>query len=380
MMPMTPSGTRTRWMRRPFGRVHSASTVPTGSGSAAMSSTPRAIASTRAASSCSRSSIARAESGGRRRAHVARVGGEDLGLARAQRAPPIACSARLRCSPLDERQHALRRDRVAADAAASVCAMASSVVTSAPGRRGGSSRRGHDSRESPRAPGCGGRTMRRGVLARVGAQAARDLGAVRVAHDDRVAAVEAALDPRDAGRQQALAAAQRLRRAGVDVQRARGLAACPRSTACARSSARPAPGTRCSARRPRCAAADAARDPRRCTCCSPPRPRSCRRALGGHAAGTHVGGRAARHRLDLGRDAGHSGMNSRLRVARRIGGVEAVDVGQQHQAVGARHLRDARGQPVVVAVADLGGGHGVVLVDDRDRAELAAACRACCAR
>ena len=28
MMPMTPSGTRTRWIFRPLGRVHSALTLP----------------------------------------------------------------------------------------------------------------------------------------------------------------------------------------------------------------------------------------------------------------------------------------------------------------------------------------------------------------
>ena len=57
------------------------------------------------------------------------------------------------------------------------------------------------------------------------------------------------------------------------------------------------------------------------------------------------------------------------RVAARVGGVEAVDVGQQHQLVGLHHLGDARGQPVVVAEADFGGGDGVVLVDHRDAAE-----------
>ena len=46
------------------------------------------------------------------------------------------------------------------------------------------------------------------------------------------------------------------------------------------------------------------------------------------------------------------------------------DVRQQQQAVGARHLRDPRREPVVVAVADLGGRHRVVFVDDRQRAEL----------
>ena len=57
-------------------------------------------------------------------------------------------------------------------------------------------------------------------------------------------------------------------------------------------------------------------------------------------------------------------------VLARVGGVEPVDVRQQDQRVGAGHLGDAGGQPVVVAEADLGGGDGVVLVDDGDAAEL----------
>ena len=57
-------------------------------------------------------------------------------------------------------------------------------------------------------------------------------------------------------------------------------------------------------------------------------------------------------------------------------GVEPVDVGEQHQAVGADHGGDARRQPVVVAVADLGGRHRVVLVDDRHRAASSGASRA----
>ena len=55
MMPITPNGTRMRAMSSPLGRVQRASTVPIGSGWAATSSSPRAIASTRAASSASRS-------------------------------------------------------------------------------------------------------------------------------------------------------------------------------------------------------------------------------------------------------------------------------------------------------------------------------------
>ena len=59
---------------------------------------------------------------------------------------------------------------------------------------------------------------------------------------------------------------------------------------------------------------------------------------------------------------------SRRCVAAGRRGVEAVDVGEQHQAVGAHHAGDAGREAVVVAVADLGGGHRVVLVDDGDRA------------
>ena len=63
-------------------------------------------------------------------------------------------------------------------------------------------------------------------------------------------------------------------------------------------------------------------------------------------------------------------MNLALGVERRRRGVEPVDVGEQHQQVGAHHRRHARGQPVVVAVADFGGRHRVVLVDDRHRLHL----------
>ena len=55
MMPITPSGTRTREICKPFGRVQVAMTSPTGSGSAAISRKPFAIAATRASFSISRS-------------------------------------------------------------------------------------------------------------------------------------------------------------------------------------------------------------------------------------------------------------------------------------------------------------------------------------
>ena len=73
----------------------------------------------------------------------------------------------------------------------------------------------------------------------------------------------------------------------------------------------------------------------------------------------------AGHGLDLGRDRADLFDELRHRVLVRIGAKQPFDVGQQDQAVGARHLRDARGQPVVVAVADFRRGNGVVLVDDR---------------
>src|SRR3954471_6011487 len=55
MMPTTPSGTRTRSIVMPFGRVHRSVTMPTGSGRSRMTSTPSAMAATRLSSSVSRS-------------------------------------------------------------------------------------------------------------------------------------------------------------------------------------------------------------------------------------------------------------------------------------------------------------------------------------
>src|SRR6185437_2237687 len=73
--------------------------------------------------------------------------------------------------------------------------------------------------------------------------------------------------------------------------------------------------------------------------------------------------------LDLGADLAQLGDVARGRVAARVAGVEPVDVGQQHQRIGADHLRDARAEPVVVAEANLRGRHRVVFVDDGHRAE-----------
>ena len=90
----------------------------------------------------------------------------------------------------------------------------------------------------------------------------------------------------------------------------------------------------------------------------------------GSSAAREFGAHVARHRLDLRCDCRYNVQALRIRVLRGRGRVKPVDVGQEHEAVGRYHAGDARGEPVVVAVADFGSGHGVVLVHDRDRAQL----------
>jgi hypothetical protein len=53
-----------------------------------------------------------------------------------------------------------------------------------------------------------------------------------------------------------------------------------------------------------------------------------------------------------------------------IGGEEALGVGEQEQQVGGHEVRHQRSKAVVVAVADLVVGHGVVLVDHGHHAEV----------
>jgi hypothetical protein len=60
--------------------------------------------------------------------------------------------------------------------------------------------------------------------------------------------------------------------------------------------------------------------------------------------------------------------------------VQAVDVGKEQQGVGADQRGHQRGERVVVADADLLGGDGVVLVDDRQQRRCRAAPRTCCGR
>ena len=52
-----------------------------------------------------------------------------------------------------------------------------------------------------------------------------------------------------------------------------------------------------------------------------------------------------------------------------VGGVQALQIGEQHEHGGTDVVGDEGGEAVVVAVADLVAGDGVVLVDDRHRAQ-----------
>ena len=209
-----------------------------------------------------------------------------------------------------------------------------------------------------------------GVDAGIGDQPAAQLAAVGRADDHRVAALEAALDARDAGRQQALAGRQRLLGAGVDVDVALRLEL-PGDPALARRH-RIGVGEEPGARR---ALADRAQRVEHLAAgdhhVRAGAERDLRRLdLGAHAALRQLGAGVAGHGLDLRRDGGDDVEARRIGVGVGRRRVEPVDVGQQHEAIGRHHGGDARRQAVVVAVADLGRRHRVVLVDDRHGLEV----------
>ena len=81
-------------------------------------------------------------------------------------------------------------------------------------------------------------------------------------------------------------------------------------------------------------------------------------------------GGAARDLLELVVDLGHLLDQRRLGVVARIGAEQAGGVGQEHEQVGPEQVRDQGRQTVVVPETDLVVGDGVVLVHDRDDAEL----------
>ena len=75
-------------------------------------------------------------------------------------------------------------------------------------------------------------------------------------------------------------------------------------------------------------------------------------------------------RVDLGRQLLDIGDVLRVRVLAWVGGIDPVDIGQQDQQVRTDQLGYTGGEPVVVAIADLVGDDGVILVDDRHRAHV----------
>ena len=96
----------------------------------------------------------------------------------------------------------------------------------------------------------------------------------------------------------------------------------------------------------------------------------CRNAgslnLGSHAAAADVRTRFTRHCLHFARDAGDLRNVLGPGILARVRRVEPINIGQQHERVGHNELRDARCEPVVVAITDFIGGDRVILVDDRD--------------
>ena len=158
MIPMTPIGTETRWIRSPLGRSHSPSRRPSGSSRAATCSTPAAIAPTRPGSRARRSSRAPLSPDSRAAAISAALASR-IAASSSRMAAAATRSAR-RLVSADEAASACAAALASAPSAAILAAMSRSVsrlraasamlTVVAPrrarDRRGGSSRRGHGSR------------------------------------------------------------------------------------------------------------------------------------------------------------------------------------------------------------------------------------------
>src|SRR5579883_488926 len=332
MMPMTPSGTLTREISRPLGRVHRANTAPTGSWRAATSSRPCAIASTRFSSSLSRSII----------------------VAESERPPPSARSRRLAS------RIAARSPRIvdAAFRSASVfCSAGARASSDAACRAAAPIARISAESRSPPSPGEGGgwsvpaesfafmakplahheiiamdhlvaSTVAEdrldftafvagngtGVIARIGGETAAELAPVAPAHHHRVAPLEASLDCDHAGGQKAGATLQGRRRAVIDGQYAHGIERAGDPTLARRArlgrGEEPGRGRAGLDGRQRMAAASA-RDHHAAA-----RGHGDARGdeLRHHAAGAVAAGCLAAHRFDLARELAHFGEMPRRRV------------------------------------------------------------------
>ena len=92
--------------------------------------------------------------------------------------------------------------------------------------------------------------------------------------------------------------------------------------------------------------------------------------FGRHTARTDARRGPCRHRIDACIHFANFRNKFRRRVLTRIGGVQSINVRQQDEALGARHLGHARGESVIISVADFGRRHRIVLVDDGDGTEI----------
>ena len=92
--------------------------------------------------------------------------------------------------------------------------------------------------------------------------------------------------------------------------------------------------------------------------------------LRAHAARPERRGAVADLQVGQGREVGHLAHERGVGHAARVVGVQAVDVGEQHEQVGGHEHGDLRREEVVVAEGDLVGRRRVVLVDDRNDAPV----------
>src|SRR5581483_6577624 len=270
MMPTTPSGTRTRVMARPLGRFQRAVTSPTGSGRAAISSSPLAMASMRLASRvrrsrkagvgrpsraaarsralasrmaavCARSSRAAALSAASLASVEARASAREASRALPPRAAIMSATDGAAATALRARAtgRAGFLPAEAALAAALVMCWALDLRGTAEAAQGRLLRPGlapaqdhivavHQSGAAGKAEDGGDLAAlladdARRILAGVGHEAAAELAPVGAADDNGIAALEVAAHARHPGRQQALARVQRPLGAGVDLHEPPGL-------------------------------------------------------------------------------------------------------------------------------------------------------------
>src|SRR6185295_827802 len=322
MMPTTPSGTRTRSIKSPFGRVQRASTAPTGSARSATASKPVATASMRCGSSSRRSRNAALTSASR-----ASLRSRSLASRMAAVCPlisrPAAMSAAFFASLL-----ACAKVLVASRAARPMARMAAPTSLNVSGLRWvdkgvasttaalrlalSGAAENHviamDQGGAPLVAKDGGDLAAfladdaHGVGPSVGAEPAADLASAGVANGDGVAALECAVHARHAGWQQAFAGQQRLHRAGVDVNDPLGLelAGDPTLARRHRIGGGQKPGAGCAAAERAQGMLDRARGDHHIGARGQ---RDLGRLdFGNHAPARQLAADAARHRLDLGRN------------------------------------------------------------------------------